>query len=80
MSEPEDSSVTHEASSTVYSFSEDSEFDTNLMARRYKSLERPGKTPAKIPRSSHVSMDESSDEEIFRNTTKLNYRMYSKTL
>jgi hypothetical protein len=78
MSEPEDSS--HEISSAIYAFSEDSEFDTNLMERRYKSLERPRKTPAMIPRSSHISLDESSDEEIFGNNPKFDYRMHSKTL
>ena len=80
MSEPEDSSVAHEISSAVYSFSEDSEFDRNLINQR--SLERAKNIPAtaKIPRSSHVSMDESSDEEVFRRNTKLNYKMHSKTL
>ena len=82
MSEPEDSSVTHEISSAVYSFSEDSEFDTNLMDRRYKSLEKVRKIPAtaKIPKNSHVSMDESSDEEVFKRNAKLDYKMHSKTL
>ena len=82
MSEPEDSSVTHEISSAVYSFSEDSAFDTNLMDQRYKSLEKVRKVPAtaKVPKTSHISMDESSDEDVFRRNTKLNYKMHSKTL
>ena len=82
MSEPDDSSATHEISSAVYSFSEDSEFDTNLVEGRYKNLERSRKSPAtlKIPRSLHMPQDDSSDEEVFENTTKFDYGLHSKTL
>lgn len=80
--EPDDSSVNPEISSAIYSFSEDSEFDTTVIQRRYKSLEKPKKSPVtmKIHRSSQISIDDSSDEEIFRNDAKLNYRFSSKTL
>ena len=82
MSQRDDSSATHEVASTVYSFSEDSEFDRNLMELRYKSPLRSRKSPAtlKNPRSSHIPLDDSSDDEVLENNTKLNYAIHSKTL
>lgn len=79
LSEPEDSSVLNEASSAIYSFSEDSEFGAKRMERMYKSLERPRKkTPAtqKILRSSNVPIDDysSDDEFVGRKTTKFDYK------
>ena len=82
ISEADDSTVTHEISSAIYSFSEDSDFDTSLMKRQYKSLDRPKKTPATlaIPKSSRISIEESSDDEVFGKQTKFDYRKYYKTM